>query len=238
MQRATVLRCPSKKVCLLKLPPTNLDWLTSTFCLFLPSVQGILFGTSLMKLVILNLQQVTNVGMLGLLTQTSEIEHIWNLWGLQPGRHRFKKHLNCLLMDCKMKGLMMAEKWQAIVSYKGCSCRIVWSWQEIRVIVKKVLFGVQDGCIVTGYRPIRPWYHKVAAGRCFSEYNSWCPWVWYGLYKVQVLSGPRVCLRPDPQWPLNSIFVCLSFYYSIVISSCPQFYFCSIKLTKNWWRQT
>ena len=30
-------------------------------------------------LVILNLQQVTNVGMLGLLTQTSEIEHIWNL---------------------------------------------------------------------------------------------------------------------------------------------------------------
>ena len=28
---------------------------------------------------ILNQQQVTNVGMLGLLTQTSEIEHIWGL---------------------------------------------------------------------------------------------------------------------------------------------------------------
>ena len=50
MQRVTVLGHPSKKVRLLNLPPTNLDWLTSTFCLFLPSVQGILFGISLMEL--------------------------------------------------------------------------------------------------------------------------------------------------------------------------------------------
>lgn len=50
MQRVTVLGHPSKKVRLWNLPPTNLDWLTSTFCLFLPSVQGILFGISLMEL--------------------------------------------------------------------------------------------------------------------------------------------------------------------------------------------
>ena len=27
---------------------------------------------------------------------------IWGLLGLQPGRHKFKKHLNCVLLDYKV----------------------------------------------------------------------------------------------------------------------------------------
>ena len=45
----------------------------------------------------------------------------------------------------------------------------------------------------------RTYDHQFAAGRYYSEYASWCPWLWYSSKKVQVLSGAGMCLRPDPQ---------------------------------------
>ena len=62
MQRATVFRYPSKKVCFLKLPPTNLECLAPIFSLSLPSVQEILFGISRGTLGVLNQQQMWFLG--------------------------------------------------------------------------------------------------------------------------------------------------------------------------------
>ena len=69
----------------------------------------------------------------------------------------------------------------------------------------------------------RIWDHKVAAGRCCSEYGCWCPWVWYASKEVQVLSDPEICLRSNPWWPADPFSVCLNCDYSIIISICYQY---------------
>ena len=55
----------------------------------------------------------------------------------------------------------------------------------------------------------------------------WCPCIWYSSKKVQVFSDEylvfKIHLRPDTQWPHNSVF-CMSELYlccCIVIKSCP-----------------
>ena len=42
---------------------------------------------------------------------------IWGLLGLQPGRHRFKKHLNCVLLDYKVGEVCKGSNYKVTGSY-------------------------------------------------------------------------------------------------------------------------
>ena len=52
-------------------------------------------------------------------------EFIWGLLGLQPGRHRFKKHFSHVPSDYKMQADNKGKNCKATVSYKSCLSRII-----------------------------------------------------------------------------------------------------------------
>ena len=59
---------------------------------------------------------------------------IWGLIGQQPGRHRFKKHLNCHLLNYEMGEACKGKNSKVTVSYM--SKNYDWNLQEARVFSK------------------------------------------------------------------------------------------------------
>ena len=88
------------------------------------------------------------------------------------------------------------------------------SWKEVKVLVKLGLAGDWKGCIVLkgDLDTLRLQLAGVlnTAGDVLGTVHT----------KFQALSGVEMYLRPDHQWPPDSISACLGCDYFIIISHC------------------
>ena len=147
-------------------------------------------------------EQVFIWGLLGLSQETD-----WSTWIM-------------FLWTTKWRKLIKAEaaRPQIVIFYLW---NIIIGTDEVRVLVKKGLIGVWNGCIVTRVT-LRP-----QSGSCqlMSQIPLVVSFVWY-VHRKFKFHGSGTCVSPDLQWAPHSAFVCLNGNYFITIAVCHQHLFC------------